>query len=287
MGLVMTSIPGDPATTATPAAYATALRWPLPGLLAWGTAWGAFVLLRGGPWPAWVAFAAAAAVPLAWLAGVRGLVRQAIVVGGFPLSALALGVAGTLPGWVWLLALAALLLLYPLRAWLDAPLYPTAPDALEGLRARLDLPPVPHLLDAGCGLGHGLAALRQEWPQARLAGIERSAVLACVARWRARPAQVRWGDMWRCSWAGHNLVYLFQRPESMPRAWTKAQAELAPGAWLVSLEFPVPGREADVTVGPAGRRIVWAYRIGGLLPADRRRRTRPAQSRRRRADKRR
>jgi hypothetical protein len=281
----MASTPGDPAPTASPAAGATVLRWPLPALLAWGMAWAAFVLLRDGPWPAWVAFAAAAAAPLAWLARVRGVVRQAVVVAGFPLSALALGLAGSQPGWVWLLPLAALLALYPLRAWIDAPLFPTPPDALAGLGARLGLPPAARMLDAGCGLGHGLAALRREWPQARIEGVERSAVLACVARWRARPAPVRWGDMWQSAWGDHDLVYLFQRPETMARAWAKAQAEMAAGAWLVSLEFPVPGRAADVRLERAGRRDVWAYRVGGAAPKGRRRQPRPPQSRRRRADK--
>ena len=41
------------------------------------------------------------------------------------------------------------------------------------------------------------------------------------------------------------MVYLFQRPESMERAFAKATHELAPGCWLVSLEFAVPGRTAD------------------------------------------
>ena len=54
---------------------------------------------------------------------------------------------------------------------------------------------------------------------------------------------------------------LFQRPESMERAAAKAQAELAPGAWLVSLEFAVPGvlPSAQLRV-PVGR-VVWLYRM--------------------------
>jgi hypothetical protein len=42
--------------------------------------------------------------------------------------------------------------------------------------------------------------------------------------------RVRRGDMWAMSWQGCQVVYLFQRPESMARAWDKACADLAPGA---------------------------------------------------------
>jgi hypothetical protein len=33
--------------------------------------------------------------------------------------------------------------------------------------------------------------------------------------------------MWRADWSGYQLVYLFQRPESMARAWAKGCAEMA------------------------------------------------------------
>ena len=37
------------------------------------------------------------------------------------------------------------------------------------------------------------------------------------------------------------MVYLFQRPESMQRAWDKARRDMRPGTWMVSLEFDVQG----------------------------------------------
>ena len=48
---------------------------------------------------------------------------------------------------------------------------------------------------------------------------------------------MRRADIWAADWSGFDLVYLFQRPESMARAAEKAQRELRPGAWMVSLEF--------------------------------------------------
>jgi len=72
---------------------------------------------------------------------------------------------------------------------------------------------------------------------------------------------VRRGDLWADSWARYELVYLFQRPETMARAWAKAQAEMRPGSWLVTLEFEVPGVAPRACLDAGGRRRVWIYRL--------------------------
>ncbi len=246
------------------------LPWPLPALLAWLAGWLLWLCVPplGVPMPAALAlaFAAGGAAALAC----RGTLRRIIAAAGFPLSLLASGGASGgaiggvsggaagLPGWVWLLPLLPLLALYPLRAWRDAPLFPTPHDALIGLDAVVGRPQ--HALDAGCGLGHGLAAMRRLWPEAMLSGIEWSAPLAWAAARRCRNARVQRGDMWAASWAGHDLVYLFQRPESMARAFAKAAQELSPQAWLVSLEFEVPGVVPAACLQGPGRKPLWLYR---------------------------
>jgi SAM-dependent methyltransferase len=252
-------------TTRRPDCAASPVPWPLPALLAWATGWGLHAL----------ALAAGAAPALGWLAGLlgaaalawrcRGRRRRAIALAGFPLSALALGIGAALPPWAWLLALLPLLLVYPPRAWRDAPFFPTPATALLGLDAAVGVPR--RALDAGCGLGHGLAAMRRLWPQCELHGVEWSLPLAAAATLRCRHAQVRRGDMWAASWAGFDLVYVFQRPESMSRIFDKARRELAPGAWLVSLEFPVPGQPPVACLRGVRRRPLWLYRPGRDGPA--------------------
>ena len=253
------------------------LPWPAPALLTWLAAWGLALLLRQQV----PALGLAGAMLPATLLGLgvamamrhAGWVRRGMLAAGFPLSALASGWAGgllatgapdaALPAWAWLLALGLLLAAYPLRAWRDAPLFPTPRGALAGLQGRTGLAPGARVLDAGCGLGHGLQALREALPAARLEGIEWSWPLRLATALRCPWAQVRQGDMWRASWQGLGLVYLFQRPESMARAWAKAQAELAPGAWLASLEFEVPGRPADASLLGAAGKPVWLYQVSG------------------------
>lgn len=232
------------------------LPWPLPALLAWLAAWGLFAALApAGRVPA---FAAATLVGAAIGCTARGRWRRGLAAAGFPLSALALG---AVPAWAWLLAALPLLLAYPLKAWRDAPFFPTPAGALAGLAAVVQLPAGARVLDAGCGLGHGLAALQRELPAAALEGVEWSRPLAALCALRCRFARVRRADMWAAPWQGLALVYLFQRPETMPRATAKALAEM-PGAWLVSLEFEAPGWTpvARLDSGP-GSRPAWVYRI--------------------------
>jgi SAM-dependent methyltransferase len=152
-----------------------------------------------------------------------------------------------------------LLLIYPINAWRDAPLFPTPPDALNDLPNVAPLLPGARVLDAGCGLGQGLQALRQAYPLAELHGIEWSRPLHWLCARRCPWAQVVQGDIWVADWSRFDLVYLFQRPESMARAVEKARAELRPGAWLVSLEFEAVGWRPVVQPQATPGKPVWVY----------------------------
>jgi hypothetical protein len=248
-----------PADAHNPTARLPGLRWPLPAVLAWALAWLLLAGLRqagAGPAAAWVLAAAAATLAAT---RVQGRWRQWLVAGGFPLSSLALGASA--PAWWWGLAALPLALAYPLRAWGDAPFFPTPRHALQALGQAVALPAGASVLDAGCGLGHGLQALRAIWPQARLEGVEWSRPLAWRCQRRCPWAEVRRGDLWADDWSALEVVYLFQRPETMPRAAEKARREMRPGTWLVSLEFPVPDWTAHATLAPDGGRTVWVYRL--------------------------
>lgn len=235
------------------------LPWPLPALLVWTCAWLLFIALQRAVSPVGALLVASLLGTVASLLGDRWW-RRGLIAAGFPLSLALLG-AASLPTWAWLLPLALLLLVYPLNAWRDAPLFPTPRDALQGLAAQAPLPEGAVVLDAGCGVGDGLLALRRAYPGAALHGIEWSWPLWLVSVLRCPWARVQRGDMWKADWSGHQMVYLFQRPESMPRAAAKAQAEMAPGSWLVSLEFAVPGLLPQAQLRTAGGRVVWLYRV--------------------------
>lgn len=241
------------------------LRWPLPAVLVWVVTWAVFrlTLQQGGGH--WLAFSLACGLGV--MASLLGdsWWRRLIIALGFPSS---LAIAGhlALPSWAWLLPLLLLLLIYPLNAWRDAPLFPTPKNALNRLPAQFQVKVNALILDAGCGLGDGLIALRSAFPKAQLHGLEWSWPLFALCSLRCPWAQVRQGDIWRVNWSGYDLVYLFQRPESMPRAAVKARAELKPGAWLVSLEFEAVDLPLHICLQTPDGRPIWVYQIPLVVP---------------------
>ena len=249
-------------------------RWPLPAVLAWAAGW---ALLLAASWLEWPAGAALmlGMLPALWLQGwaLPGW-RRGVVLAGLPTLMLTTAGVSAVGPWGWLGLALLLLLLYPLQAWRDAPLFPTPPEALRGLGETVTLAPGAAVLDAGSGLGHGLLALRRAFPGARLRGVESSLLLVWLSRWRLwrgcrrepghpveATCQVVRDDMWARSWAGFDLVYVFQRPESMRRAWDKACSEMAVGAWLVSLEFEVPDVTPTHQLRCPDGRFLWIYRL--------------------------
>ncbi|QHJ01530.1 class I SAM-dependent methyltransferase [Xylophilus rhododendri] len=240
------------------------LPWPLPALLTWASCWVCWLGLRSVDVTPLIALFTTTLLGVLCALPQPRRSRRLMVAAGYPLSFAALG-AASVPAWAWLLPLALLALVYPVRAWHDAPLFPTPPRALEMLPKTVSLADGAVVLDAGCGLGDGLIALRAAYPRAALRGTEWSWPLRLGCALRCPWARVRQGDIWQDDWSAVDMVYLFQRPESMGRAASKAVVELRPGAWLVSLEFPLPDEHADLeahAVPDTGGKPVWAYRRG-------------------------
>ncbi len=237
-------------------------QWPLPAVLAWLLAWLLFKWLAAMEQPPGLALGAASAVGVGLSLWGETWWRRLLIGAGFPLSlAIVLLSAGvtTMPAWSWLVPLALLLLVYPINAWRDAPVFPTPAGALRDLPQHAPLPAGAMILDAGCGAGDGLQALHEAYPQAALNGLEFSWPLRFLSALRCPWARVRHGNIWLEDWSGYDMVYLFQRPESMTRAVIKG-SELRDGAWLVSLEFEAKHLRASSQYRAPGGKMVWLYR---------------------------
>ncbi|NBW49472.1 MAG: class I SAM-dependent methyltransferase [Betaproteobacteria bacterium] len=241
----------------------------MPAVLAWALCWAVFRELLGQGMALQWALGLSSALGVACSLWGATWWRRLLIAGGFPLSLAAslsaLG-ADSLPAWAWLLPLGLLLLVYPVNAWRDAPLFPTPPHALLDLPAHAPLPLGAQVLDAGCGLGHGLQALRLAYPQAELHGMEWSWPLRLLCGLRCPWARVTRADIWKASWASYDMVYLFQRPESMARAVDKARAELRPGAWLVSLDFEATTSTPRASWRAPNGKMVWLYQAPLPVP---------------------
>ena len=101
--------------------------------------------------------------------------RKALIVLGFPLSMAASSATLSVPPIGWLFLLGLIVLVYPRKAWRDAPLFPTPKRALREMQQHITLPAGARILDAGSGLGDGLLALRDAFPRAELHGVDENA----------------------------------------------------------------------------------------------------------------
>lgn len=236
------------------------LRWPLPALFTWVTAWLLYLVLRAqGLLPDLLVWLLATLWGFFLMRYGATPMRRLLIAVGFPLSWLAANARWDWPLWLWPALLLLAWLIYPRRAWSDAPLFPTPREALRELPTHAPLGPDARVLDAGSGLGDGLIGLRQAYPHARLHGLEMSWPLRLLSALRCPWAHIRQGDIWLADWSDYDLVYLFQRPESMPRAVQKAGLDLRRGAWLVSLEFEARTLQPDAMIACADGRTLWLY----------------------------
>ncbi|MEN9398787.1 MAG: hypothetical protein RLZ81_3317, partial [Pseudomonadota bacterium] len=100
------------------------LLWPVPALFGWACAWGLFLGAVDWGLSPTAAMTGASALGIALTRMGSNWWRRVLIGLGFPLSLAVSGLA-SVPSWVWLVPLALLLLIYPLNAWRDAPLFPT------------------------------------------------------------------------------------------------------------------------------------------------------------------
>ena len=251
----------EPVTEPT-AAWRKAPPWPAPAFLSWGASWALFRLLTLQNWPPVSTLVIAAGVGVVFSVWGHSWWRKLFIAAGFPVSfALSLQMVGNgdMPSWMWLLPLAIMLLVYPVNVWSDAPLFPTPAKALLELPRYAPLMAGAKVVDAGCGLGHGLRALRRAYPQAQFYGLEWSVVLRWWCALRLPWARIRRADIWEADWSAYDMIYAFQRPESMPRAVAKAAKELRPGAYLISLDFQAHDLTEKAHYQAPNGKMVWIY----------------------------
>jgi len=173
-----------------------------------------------------------------------------------------------LPAWVYLAAFLLVLLLNWNSFRHGVPLYLTSAPATLRLKGLLLGQPVSFaFIDLGCGLAGPLCQLARAFPQAQFTGVETAPLSFFLAWLRSLPlrnCRIRYRNLWRTPLASYDVVYCFLSPLPMPAIWEKAQAELKPGARLVSNTFGIPGVEPDQTIAlgdwRSTRLLVWEKR---------------------------
>lgn len=176
-----------------------------------------------------------------------------------------------LPGWLYLLGFVLLLLVNWNSLHERVPLY------LSGTRARQQLgdwlaarEAPPRFVDLGCGTAGTLLHLARRFPRGRFVGVESAPLLFLLAWLRCLGqgnCSIRYGSLWRTELAPFDVVYCFLSPVPMARLWAKAREEMAPGSWLISNSFAIPGvapnAVRELNQGRQTQLLLW--QIGGAV----------------------
>ncbi|RZI40617.1 class I SAM-dependent methyltransferase [Herbaspirillum sp. HC18] len=172
----------------------------------------------------------------------------------FPVALVTLG-AFQLPPWIYLAAFLVLLCLYWTTFRTQVPFYPSSEDTWMAVESLLPKGQSLRIVDIGSGFGGLVMYLAAARPDCDIAGIELAPLpwLASAVRGRLRRSKGRFirGDYEALSLSGYNVVFAYLSPAAMPSLWRKAQAEMAPGALLLSHEFHIPGVDPDFLIHPS------------------------------------
>ncbi len=177
-------------------------------------------------------------------------------------AALALDV----PSWIYLLAFAALVLVFWNTTRDRVPLYLTNRPTWQAIADLLPDKQGAQFMDVGAGLGGTLVFLAKTRPDMRFHGVE-SAPLPFAAAWLrlklagAGNAALHFGDMWKTDLSECDVVYAFLSPEPMPALFKKVKAEMPAGSRFISNSFDVPGETPTETRALGDRRrtnlLIW------------------------------
>jgi SAM-dependent methyltransferase len=171
----------------------------------------------------------------------------------FP-PAVAVAHALRLPPWLFLAAFVALVLLYWSSFRTQVPYYPSRRATWDAVAGLLPQDRPVSFIDIGSGFGGLSLHLARQRRDGRFAGIELAPLPWLVSRLRAAAsgsgADFRLGDYEALHLGDYDVVFAYLSPAAMPRLWEKARGEMRAGALLLSCEFPIPGKAADLVLRP-------------------------------------
>ncbi len=127
---------------------------------------------------------------------------------------------------------------------------PTPRRAVERMLRYAEVGPSDTVFDLGAGTGAIVFRAARIY-RARVVGVEVEPLRVAILRLRRRLGPfsdritIRWGNLFRLDFRDASVVTAFLWPGAMTRLRPKLEAELAPGARLVSHCHPVPGWVAD------------------------------------------
>jgi trans-aconitate methyltransferase len=103
--------------------------------------------------------------------------------------------------------------------------------------------------DLGCGDGRVIGRLQTDCPGARYIGVENDPAVWLLARFKLKKSAklIRAGIM-DTPLTAATRIYVYLGPQLMAQLEPRFERELAPGARVVSVQFPLPNRKPDSVV---------------------------------------
>jgi SAM-dependent methyltransferase len=147
-----------------------------------------------------------------------------------------------LPPWLFLATFLAMLALYWSTFRTQVPFYASGSAAWDAVAMELPQRAL-RIIDIGSGLGGLALDLATRRPDCRVEGIELAPLPWLFSRLRRRAGgncRFLRGDYQALDFADYDVVFAYLSPAAMPQLWSKARAEMRPGALLLSHEFAVP-----------------------------------------------
>ncbi len=146
-----------------------------------------------------------------------------------------------------------------------APWVPTWKRDIDRLTKLIDLKPGETFYELGCGDGRVCTNVSDAFPEARVIGVELGIPQWLVAQARrirrgtARLLSFKLADLHKLPLHDADVVYMFLMPEPYARLKPKLEAELKPGARVVSYVWPVEGWIPE-KIDTEGKSILYFYR---------------------------
>lgn len=133
----------------------------------------------------------------------------------------------------------------------QAPFVPLPKAVIPKVLQALQIKDNNIVYDLGCGDGRILIAAWQKNPKACYFGIEKSFLPRFLASWHLRKIyrpqniSIVKGDFCKKNLSGATHIFTYLFPEIMNQLLPKLQAELQPGACLISCDFPFKNKPAS------------------------------------------
>ncbi|MFA4846057.1 MAG: class I SAM-dependent methyltransferase [Patescibacteria group bacterium] len=167
--------------------------------------------------------------------------------------------------WNVLLAIGLILLASAAYAGLQgAPWVPTWKKDLKRIERLVALQPGEKFVELGCGNGRVCRAMKKSQPNATIEGVELSLLQHGVGWLQSRLAgsnvRHKFGNVFAHDLSSYDAVYLFLMPKTYEKIRPKLEAELKPGARVLTYVWPIPGWEEDVLDMAEGSPNLFLYK---------------------------